>query len=310
MKSASLILGSGYTLYYFSERMFWSFVRPDDTWLSLLGGILLYVFLAHVILVVINYFHVSCLWAYFLVGAFYGWLDEGVFAMTLFGDGGMPLPFSVAWTALAWHMPSLVLGLFCLRQALQAQKIWPSLYASLSIGLFWGLWATVWRGETPPLSVSTTAFFLHCAIVTLGLALSQWAIDYGNIRQFKTSRASIYIAFGIISAFCIFVTIPAVPWSPLILVPLFSVVFYVLNKNRLAFAAETLEPSRTLNFKNLTALFVIPVVAACIYLTLSQPIFPALSAFVISAGLMVIGTTSFGVAIFQIAKVRRRNLEL
>ena len=39
MKSASLILGSGYTLYYFSERMFWSFVRPDDTWLSLLGGI-------------------------------------------------------------------------------------------------------------------------------------------------------------------------------------------------------------------------------------------------------------------------------
>lgn len=55
----------------------------------------------------------------FLVGAFFGWLVEGVFAMTLFGAEGILFPFTISWTGLAWHaIISVVLGWYVLQQAL------------------------------------------------------------------------------------------------------------------------------------------------------------------------------------------------
>ena len=102
LRDAAVVLGTGYSLFFFSETMFWSLWRADESVLVRAGGVLFYSFLGYVLLVLITRFRIRDAWGLMLAGACFGWLGEGVFAMTLFGAGGIPFPFTIAWTALAW----------------------------------------------------------------------------------------------------------------------------------------------------------------------------------------------------------------
>ena len=76
LRRASLVLGTGYVLFFFSERMFWSMWRPGDEMIMHVLAWLLYSFFAYVILAAIRVFHVRDVWGLLLVGALFGWIDE------------------------------------------------------------------------------------------------------------------------------------------------------------------------------------------------------------------------------------------
>ena len=95
-----LALAIGYIFFFYSERMFWSFLRADDTLLSQIPGWLVYSLFAYMTLAIIQHFRVRSIYALFLAGVVFGWIVEGIYAMTFFGGGGIPLPFSIIWTGV------------------------------------------------------------------------------------------------------------------------------------------------------------------------------------------------------------------
>jgi hypothetical protein len=268
MQTTSLVLGTGYVLFFFSERLFWSLWRPGDDIGIYVATWFLYAFLGYLLLATIRWFRVCDLWALFLAGASFGWLVEGVYAMTMFGDASLPFPLTIAWTALAWHAPiSVVLGWYGLRRALRARTIWPGLGLSLLIGGFWGFWALGWGFETPPIVVDARVFFTHAMLATLALGASQVLIGWGDPAGFRPSGAGLALAVGVILAFFGFVTLPAIPWSPLVILPLLGLVFFALQRNRarkkgadaLAEMAITVPPLRLIDLAG------IPIAATAVY---------------------------------------------
>jgi hypothetical protein len=78
-----VVLATGYILFFYSERVFWSFLRPGDKWTDLVLGWLVYSLLAWVFRLVVRQCRVAGFPALFLAGAIFGWLAEGVVVDTL-----------------------------------------------------------------------------------------------------------------------------------------------------------------------------------------------------------------------------------
>lgn len=275
-RSASLLLGTGYTLFFFSETVFWSLWRPDETPLTRFGGILFYSFLGYMLMALIAGLRVRDVWTLLVAGAGFGWLGEGVFAMTLFGAGGIPFPFTVAWTALAWHAPlSVVVGWWWLGRALRAQRVWRALLLSVGIGLFFGAWGYGWQFETPPVVADPGDFFGNAAGGTLLLALAQAAITWGAPADFRPSRTGVAIAAAATLAFFGALTVPQVPIAPLVLVPLLALTWLALRRADRATPAGA-APSVLADFaapvrvRNLVMLPAIPLAATAVYALLSE----------------------------------------
>ncbi|UFN49757.1 hypothetical protein LPC08_03680 [Roseomonas sp. OT10] len=272
LRGAALLLGSGYVLFFFSERVFWSLWRPGDAWPAMLGGWLLYSFFGYLLLAAIRFFRVGDLWSLFLAGAFFGWLGEGVYAMTLFGYPGIPFPLTISWTALAWHAPiTVVLGWYGLRRALQAPGIGPALAASCGFGLFWGIWAVAWALETPPILATPGEFLAHAAAATALLALAQGAITAGRPQGFDPSRWGVVPAVALVLAFLGLVTTPAIPIAPLVLLPLALLLAWAGRRNRArargeAGGGDLLDRmGAPVRRRNLPALAAMPLVATGTY---------------------------------------------
>ena len=102
-------LGLGYVLMFFSELVFYG--RPPGGVFASLGLLLVYALVGYLVLWLYRAFAVQGVWGLVLLGAVYGWVLEGAIAGTAFAD----LPFSLSFTALAWHLPFDVgLGLYLL----------------------------------------------------------------------------------------------------------------------------------------------------------------------------------------------------
>ena len=303
LRSASLVLGSGYVLFLFSERVFWSLWRPGDDLAIYVAGWLLHAFMGYLLLAAVQFFRVSNLWSLLLAGAFFGWLDEGVYAMTLFGDEALPFPLTIVWTGRAWHAPiTVVLGWYGLRRAMQATSRAPGLLLSGAIGLFWGFWAVAWGRETPPVVAAPLEFLAHAAAMTALLALSQAAITAGRPAEFRPSRAGLAVASVVVAAFFALVTVPAVPFAPLVLLPLFAVLWAALRRGRARERrSEVLvrmgEPVRP---RNLASLALIPLAATAIYAGLN-----AQGWLVPSHQIVAVATTVAGAVLFIVAVVKQ-----
>ena len=98
IRRLQLVLAAGFILYFYSERVFWSMYRPGDGLAPYVLAPLLYALYAYVLLIIIDAFRVRSLAALFIAGAVFGWLGEGIVAMTLFGSD-LPFPFSI-WARL------------------------------------------------------------------------------------------------------------------------------------------------------------------------------------------------------------------
>src|SRR5262249_19862748 len=148
----------------------------------------------------------------FLAGAAFGWIAEGVFAMTLFGGPSMAFPFTISWTGLAWHAPiSVVLGWHALGVALRSRSLGLATWLSLGFGVFWGVWAYGWRFETPPVAAGPTAFLMQTTAATLLLAVAYGAVAAGRPGSFRPSRAGLIVASLVLFSFVGAVTLPHVP---------------------------------------------------------------------------------------------------
>lgn len=267
-RDAGLVLGTGYVLAFFSETVFWSLWRPADDMAGRVLTWLLYSFFGYLTLAVIRCFRIDDGWMLLLAGAFFGWVCEGVYAMTVYGDPSMPFPLTIVWTALAWHAPlSLVVGWYALGLALRAGRPGPAMLLSLLVGGFWGAWALGWRAETPPLTAPPLDFLLHAAVTTSGLALAHLAIAAGHPERYEPSRLGLVLSGGVAAGFFVLVTVPAVPLSLLVLPPLLGLVWLALQRGR----ARRPDGSLLLRFaapvrpRNLAALALIPLTGTAVY---------------------------------------------
>jgi hypothetical protein len=65
----AVVLATGYILFFYSERVFWSFLRPGDKFADLLLGWLMYSLLAWVFLLLVRQCRIAAFPALFLAGA-------------------------------------------------------------------------------------------------------------------------------------------------------------------------------------------------------------------------------------------------
>lgn len=232
-------LSSGYILMFFSELMFWSRWKVDDTLAGYALAWLMYSTLAFVFLWVVDTFRARSLAALFLAGAVYGWLDEGVVVQTLYAA----FPLQIAWTGLAWHaLISVLAGWYGLQMALRKMR---AHWIAAGLGAFWGLWAISWWVETPDQITSLADFASYAFGSTALLGLAYWVAGRAWGRAWLQQPQSWQAPFqpgrwlpGLIGllflAYYLTVTLPAVPQSLLILPPLLGLSLWGLWRNRQA----------------------------------------------------------------------------
>jgi hypothetical protein len=302
LRGASLALGCGYILYFWSETVFWSSPLQGDSLVSVVGGWLLYSSAALLLLCAAERLRAAGIWSILLLGAVFGWVVEGVYAMTVYGDGGIAFPLTLSWTALAWHaLLSVFAGLFGLRRALQARRAWPGLAVSAALGVFWGFWAHGWQMETPPLAIPPMLFFAYAAGATAALALAQTAVNFGTAERFHPSRLIVAASAGLPAFYFCAVTVPHVIWSPAVLPPLLGLSIYALSRARSGPAEVAALESfgRPVTLRSLARLAPLPAAAASVYGLLGllpQPL-PALQITALLSG--TAGAVAFAAALWK-----------
>jgi hypothetical protein len=304
LRRASLLLGTGYILYFFSEAMFWSQLRPDEGPIDRPLTWLFYSYLGYLTLVVLWHFRIRNASGLFLAGAAFGWIGEGVFAMTLFGDSSMAFPFTISWTALAWHAPiSVVLGWHALGIVLRKPGLGAATWLSLGFGVFWGIWAYGWRFETPPVAATPADFLVQAVTATAFLALAFLGVAVGRPDSFQPSRVGLVLAGLVLFGFLGVVTVPHVPIALLVLPALAALLFLLLRRHRLANADSGLSLLAShavpLRLGNLAMLALMPLAATAVYALLGESQWPlhTLSVFGVLA-------TAVGATLFLLAATR------
>lgn len=303
--SHSLLLG--YIFVYWSEMIFWSFWRPETTLIGYILAWVLYSFIAYVVLIVAEHYRVKTTAAYLLLGALFGWIDEGLFAMTLFGSGALPFPITISWTALAWHMLlSLGVGWLLTQRALSSSTK-QTLLLALGTGLFWGFWASAWYLETPPVITSPPTFFLFAFLTTCLFAAAHLLLPHFAAKPFHATRAEKILVVLLMLAFFGFITVPTVPLAAIVLPALTLILWLPLRRNRARESSaipHALQKIPTLRAGILV--LIIPVTATFFYVAL-----PGLSTFFPANLLVLIVSSVLGVVVFCVSwvKVWRGNFK-
>ena len=308
LRRIALALAVGYIFFFYSERMFWSFLRSDDDLFFQIVAWLLYSLFTYMTLAIIAYFKVRSIWALFLAGTAFGWIVEGIYAMTFFGGAGIPLPFSIVWTAIAWHaLISVVIGWYVLQVSLTKRGYLHTLGLSTLLGLFWGIWAVAWVFETPPITTTPGGFLMHALTTTILLIVALWVTPKLRPGSFAPNRGEYWALLTVAVLFTLFVTIPSVFFAATILLAAFVLVFYVLNRNR---ESERSEPGSNILATFDTpaptgkylCIFAMPIVASMVYIGLNAAglAFPSNILFYIVTS--AIGATFFALSIYKILK--------
>jgi hypothetical protein len=254
----------GYVFVYFSEMLFWARPLQATTFPGVLGTILVYAFAAWLFLTIIAFFRVRSLAALFLAGAIFGWLIEGVFVQTLYGE----LPISVSLTGLSWHaLITVLFGWYLLQWALRFASAWRTLGIATLAGIIAGAWALTWwteMGERTPI----ITFAAYIAVATLGLILIYWLIGLLRVSVFRPTLVETVIILLLALVYFALVTVPTQPLALFILPPLLLIVLITLYRNRrvetrpsllVLLAPYSVRPANAL------ALLALPLAATAVY---------------------------------------------
>lgn len=225
------VLSTGYIFVYFSEHLFWSRVRPDDSLSGWLGAWLAYSLMAFIFLVLISHFRIKNIWALFLAGAAFGWIGEGIVVQTAYEI----LPLSISFTGLAWHaLLTVWVGWYAVRKSLVSPDPLSTLKLAAAIGFFYGLWAISWWVE-PDGGISTIPEFAAFSFGTTGLViLAHVLADWSSSEAFIPSRWLVLLVSVLLVLYFCFVTVPAAPVAVIILPVLSGLIFGGLRQNRLS----------------------------------------------------------------------------
>lgn len=300
-----LALATGYVFYFYSERMFWSFLRESDTLVSLAAGWLLYSAMAYATLIIIERFRVRSLGALFLAGVAFGWLVEGIIAMTFFGGGGFPLPFSIVWTGVAWHaLITVLIGWYYLHVSLIRRGYVHTLIVSASLGLFWGIWAIAWIFETPPVGTTPGGFIAHAFGTTAFLALAHWVISKSAPGMFRASGKEAWALAVLVAAYTLIVTLPAVQFMAILLLFAFGFLYWLLRRNRQAEKDPNILSAfdASIPFGKYLCLLAMPAIASAVYIVCNSAglLFRSNLALLIITS--AIGTVVFLVSIYKVIR--------
>jgi len=268
------IFFSAFILMFFSEYFFlntdptFNFItsltkRPISAAMSILELWMFYTFFAYILFIAIEKFNVSDLWSLFLAGSLFGWWVEGMVIPVLYEA----LPFSISWTSLGWHpIVDVILGWYIVRRVLHKDFIPYTALLSVSLGGFWGVWATwFWVEDTEP--ILPLNFFLLSFFLGILLIISYIVIDKIKIDTFKISKTEIII-FSILSLLGLVLQIYIVGYIALIVLPsLILITGSVLWINKKKEFRENV--IQILNegtvFKNYFTLILMPLTASLVY---------------------------------------------
>lgn len=202
-RNLQIALATGYILFVFSERLFWTVWRPGDALADLVVTWLAYSAIAYLFLAVVAWSRANDFWSVFLAGAFYGWVVEGGLIYTLYGtESSAPFPISISITGLSWHASiSVMVGWWATGTALTASRPRQLVWISLAIGIFWGLWAMFLLRETPPIVTPVPVFLANAALLTLGLMASWWASFRAGVREFRPGGLGIVLCALVVGLF-------------------------------------------------------------------------------------------------------------
>jgi hypothetical protein len=228
-----VVLATGYILFFYSERVFWSFLRPGDKLSDLVLGWLMYSLLAWVFLLVVRQCRVAGFPALFLAGAIFGWLAEGVVVDTLYGSASNPFPVSISFTGLAWHaLISVGIGWYWQAKVLTAAKPGKAVIFAVAVGLGWGLWAAWWPAELGHANTSLAAFAGHTLACFIPFFAAWLALGMAGSEWFRPAKLEMPVLLGLVALFFVGIRIPATPRSALILPPLLLLCAYGLRRNQ------------------------------------------------------------------------------
>lgn len=228
-----VVLATGYILFFYSERVFWSFLRPGDKLADLLLGWLMYSLLAWVFLLLVRQCRVAAFPALFLAGAVFGWLAEGVVVDTLYGNPTNPFPASISFTGLAWHaLISVGIGWYWQAKVLTSCKPGKIALFSAAVGLGWGLWAGWWPTELGRANTSLAAFAGHTLACSIPLIGAWFVLGMASSKWFRPAKFELPVFLAVVALFFLAVRVPATPRSVLILPPLLLVCAYGLRRNQ------------------------------------------------------------------------------
>ncbi len=231
-RAASFALAVGAVSWAWSEVGFWAHFRVDDNAIVWVLTLLLYTLVAYVVLRILRRFPVSGIASLFMVGAAYGWLVEGTIANTVY----LALPFSIVWTALAWHaLLTVVIGWYALPTALRRGGLQAVGWCAL-LGLAWGCWGVGWWSATPDSGqVRTTAHPVSYAVFVV-LVTGVAALGYGIQSSCHPGRGELAgrwplrVAVGLLLAWSIPVVVLPLPWAPAVLALLLWVAWSTLQR--------------------------------------------------------------------------------
>lgn len=298
LRAAAFVLLNGLGMVYFSEWMFWA-GRPLGE--SLVGDVtatwLLYSTITYLFLAAVDGFRARSVWAVFLCGALYGWLVEGVIVPTMYTD----FPLNLSWTGLAWHaLITVVFGWYWLPLALRhgGQS---AVRATAGFGLFAGLWALGWKVETPLAAPGTMAvYFALFALMPCAALLAR-----ARLPDPALGKRGVVLTAGIalVTLYFVGITLPQVPFAPVVLLPLLVILLSALWRNRQQEAAAPDAPlAPPLMLRQLWPMMLIPLVASAVYALgyASGVVLPTL--LIVFVVLTPAGFVLFGLSLYRVWK--------
>ena len=233
IQKLAVVLATGYILFFYSERVFWSFARPGDKVAELLLTWIVYSLLAWVFMLLVRQCRIAAFPALFLAGAVFGWLAEGIVVDTLYGNPSNPFPMSISFTGLAWHaLISVGIGWYGQAKVLTAGSSMKITLFSVAMGLGWGLWAGWWPAELGRDNTSLAAFAGHTVACFIPLFGAWLVLGMAGSGWFRPAKLETPILLGLVVLFFLGVRIPATPRSALILPPLLLACGYGLWRNQ------------------------------------------------------------------------------
>jgi hypothetical protein len=277
LRRIGLALATGYIWFFFGERVFWPFLRPDDSPWSLVVTWLIYSLFAYICLICIAEFRVKNFLPVFLVAALFGWLNEGLFSLTFFGlPNGMPFPISIAWTGLAWHAMFILLGWYVMRRALSA-SIWWSFVGATALGVVWGVWSLSWPLQDLTITPDSHIIYtLVCAALYIfAFHISSWTMRLpaqAGPQDFRASEGEKIFLAIVAGSYYLLVTVRMFPIRALTILPiLFGLIYLALRQNKKAEGKKKGEGSilelfgERLLWRRSLLLFVAPCIASAIF---------------------------------------------
>jgi hypothetical protein len=274
IRKSAILLANGYILFFFSERVFWSFWRPGDTLPEFLITWIAYCLLGWILLDLVKRFKVASFAPLFLCGAVFGWVDEGVVVDTLYGNSTNLLPFSVSFTGLSWHaLLSIGIGWYLIGKALTEEKPTRTALISLAVGIGWGLWAVWWPAELGKEANTSVWGFVSHALPCSILFLLAWLV-FGLARPdwFQSSRVATVVLWGMVVAVFLSARVSARPYAALILPPLLAVCYLCLRRNsRMELRPDVLDGMLgRIRPRSVIILLLIPLTAIAVYALFSS----------------------------------------